>query len=581
MIDQSHSAPNDSPRRITEKRCLWILCIAFALSLSFFARHICGIAIAGYQYTPLVYNPADLTALSAAEYSYKPDDAIWDETWEYARFTHEILRGELLGANASSFRPYLIEGSLPEHLWYRDRLGPMTLALMAAAFGGSVPDAFILSDLVFPLGIALAILFLCTEFLGFTLSFSFVATAAVMWFNLGDAIRLHDVLFGNSPNGATFLRTPYPQLSFLLFTLFVVAMMNFHRRASVSSLMLLGVSLLLSLYAYFYLWAFVVVMAGLYALANSDERCAMLVLRSAPQRKWQMWLTFLVVAILSFPVWASLASNAEVFRDSFVRLFGVYTHSPDWRRTLMIAPFLAVAISFITPSWPSRWMWLLFWVTCASVVNQQIITGRAIQPVHWTGAIIEPFGTLFLFDLAFCFRRIVDAPRINRILSNALETITIAVVICVVLVQTYVVGWIGAKVATPYNRINEQFSELLAFLAQPELRNYGFLTNDPYLRAILPAYVIQKSLTPSFIDPLSTTNLRTLQTAASDQFGSVIGTVVPLEVQNRSVKLRFDNGKVLFVLNRIRLTYYGLDRCQDRFENANFIVAVAQKCTTN
>src|SRR5262252_4423532 len=141
--------------RVTSISLSTAIGMAFLLSLSFFARHAAGIAISGNQYTPLVYNSANLSSQSSVDYSFKPDDALWDETRGYARYTQEVLRGEFLGANGASFNPYLAEGTLPSTSWYRDRLGPVILALVASMFGGSVPDAFAFADLAFPFGIAL------------------------------------------------------------------------------------------------------------------------------------------------------------------------------------------------------------------------------------------------------------------------------------------------------------------------------------------------------------------------------------------------------------------------------------------
>src|SRR5262249_30978785 len=162
--------------------------------------------------------------------------------------------------NGASISPYLVERSFPpEAPWYRDRLGPATLALMAIALGGSVPNAFLFADLAFPFCIAFVLLTLCHKFFGFPVSLSVAAAASVMWLNWSDIIRLREVLLDELPNGATFLRTPYPQLSFLAFAIFIAAILNFHQRTSRSSLIFVGVSLLLNLYTYVYAWTLAII----------------------------------------------------------------------------------------------------------------------------------------------------------------------------------------------------------------------------------------------------------------------------------------------------------------------------------
>ncbi len=556
--------------------------IAFLLSLSFFARHAFGVAISGRDYTPLVYNSASLLSQSPTDYSFKPDDGVWDETRAYARYTQEILRGEFLGANGGSFDRYLAEGSLPETFWYRDRLGPAILALVAVALGHSVPEAFLVADFAFPFFIALVLLILCRKFFAFPLGLSLFATASIMWLNWGDVVRLYDSLSGQLPNGATFLRTPYPQLSFLTFSLFVAALMNFHQRSSRHALIFVGGGLLVNFYTYFYAWTPAIVIAGLYALANTHEKTAVRILNSTPKHKWLLWFTLLVVLALSSPVWVTLVSSGDIFRDSFVRVFGSYTHMPDLRRTLLIAPFLAVAIGLSGSVWPTRWMWVIFWTSFLIVLNQQVVTGKVDQPVHWTGGMIEPFAVLFLLDIAFRFwNKLEDSPKAVKPLADRAIPIVATMAVIGVLAQTYYVCWVGAKVAAPYNRTDQRFSGLIAFMDAPGFRKYGFLSNDPYLQTVLPAYIVEKPLMPWYNDPLTTRSIIILQTAASEQFGTVVGSLLPSAAQDNSIKLRFDDSKVLFVLNRHRMTYSGLPKCQVRFENADFIVAVAQKCTTS
>lgn len=546
--------------------------IAFLIGLSFFARQVVGIEISGKNYTPLVYNASSLSTQFPvkSDYNFKPDDILWDETRAYARYTQEILRGEYLGANSASFNPYLTQGSLPENFWYRDRLGPIILALIAKGLGGgSVSNAFIASDFIFPFCIALTLLVLCRRFFGFTLAFSVMATASVMWLDWNNLLHLRDIFWGGIPDGATLLRTPYPQFSFLSFLLFVMALMNFHRQASRAALVFLATTLLVNFYMYFYVWTPVVVMACLYAFINSHTQSATHLLNSKPKYKYFLWATLSIAIAFSFPVWESLLiSGGNVFKDSFLRVFGSFTHHPEWRQSLLVLPFLLLAAILKKSFWPTRWVWIIFFTSSLIVLNQQVITGKINQPGHWTGGLIEPFTVLFLFDIAFHFLRR------NQVLRKSMSAITILLIFAI-LIQIYYVSYVGAKVAAPYNRIDTQFSELIAFMNKPERRAYGFLSNDPYLQTILPAYLIQKPLMPWYNDPLSNKTIASIDTALSLQFGKFIG-ILPYTGDHPS-SLKFNENKVLLVLNRRLKTYSSLHQCQILFENNDFIVSI-KKC---
>ncbi|MCX7121861.1 MAG: hypothetical protein NTZ67_08875 [Gammaproteobacteria bacterium] len=549
--------------------------IAFIIALSFFARQIVGIAISGKNYTPLVYNSLSLStqlpAKTDADYSFKPDDILWDETRAYARYTQEVLRGEFLGANANSFNPYLTQGSFPKDFWYRDRLGPIILAVMTRGLGDSVSNAFIASDFIFPFLIAFSLLVLCRRFFGFTLFFSVMATASIMWLDWNSLLHLRDIFLGQVPDGLTLLRTPYPQFSFLTFTVFILALMNFNSKASRSSLVFLMSSLIINFYMYFYVWTMVIVMMCLYAIANSNIKLAKYLLASKQKYKYMLWLAIIVAIILSFPVWEKLliGDAGNVFKDSFQRVFGQYTHQPCWHMSFMILPFLVISFCIRTSSWPTRWVWVLFFLSSLIVLNQQVITGKLNQPGHWTGSLIEPVIILFLFDLVFRFLRN------NHILRKCISVITIFFIVTIGM-QIYYVAWIGAKVAAPYNKLNSSISGVISFMGRSELNSYGFISNDPYLRTVLPAYVIQKPLLPWYNDPLSNNNINSIETALSEQFGKYIG-YFPTTISS-SRKLRFNRRKVLIVLNRHLMTYSGLLQCQILFENRDFIISTPVQC---
>jgi hypothetical protein len=160
------------------------LIVSCALSLAFGARHFFGMAFHGDHYSPFSYAVGALHQANIYAFAFKPDTVVWDETRGYARFTREVMRGEVSGAGLASYSKYLAPGPpLSDSGWPINRLGPITLALMAFSLNGSLANAFILSDFVFIFLLSLLYIRLSYEISDHECYFSIVATAAILCFN--------------------------------------------------------------------------------------------------------------------------------------------------------------------------------------------------------------------------------------------------------------------------------------------------------------------------------------------------------------------------------------------------------------
>ena len=200
-----------------------------------------------------------------------PDDNLWDETRWYGRWTSEVLRGEWSGADLESYSPFLTTPVPRQPIWLRDRLGPLILAAMARLPGSDVRSAFLAADLVFPCGAAFALMLLGWEMQPSS-SFAVAATSLIMFFNWQDARNLIAFLRGSPQNSAMFLRTPYPQLSMILFATFLLFLIRLVRKVGPESLVWLAVLLTLNFFAYIYSWTYALaflVATGLVLLASA------------------------------------------------------------------------------------------------------------------------------------------------------------------------------------------------------------------------------------------------------------------------------------------------------------------------
>src|SRR5438105_5626198 len=125
-------------------------CVCLMLALAFGSRHLFGILFHGRTYSPFSYDVRALQHPDKSLFAFMPDAVVWDETRAYARFTREIMRGEMAGADLPSYRRYLLPDARSfGSSWPNARLAPAVLAGLAMLVHGNVATAFIVADFVF------------------------------------------------------------------------------------------------------------------------------------------------------------------------------------------------------------------------------------------------------------------------------------------------------------------------------------------------------------------------------------------------------------------------------------------------
>ena len=85
-----------------------IVLISLFVASVFVSRHYFGYLVEGEYYSPFAYSDIFIKGESAEKFNYLPEAVIWDETYAYAKYVNEILRGEFSGAtiaDASSSFP--------------------------------------------------------------------------------------------------------------------------------------------------------------------------------------------------------------------------------------------------------------------------------------------------------------------------------------------------------------------------------------------------------------------------------------------------------------------------------------------
>ena len=548
--DRQHEHPVQAGRR----RTLIFCAVSLLIGCSFFVRHIAGMLYTHFQYSCLVYNPRSVRENPPANYDFMPEDVSWDETRWYGRWTNEVLRGEWSGANLESYSSFVTSPVPRQPLWLRDRMGPLILAGIARLPDSDVRTAFLAADLLFPIGIALSLMFLSWE-LRPSMSFAVAATSLIMFFNWQDVLNFIAFLRGARQNSATFLRTPYPQLSMILFALFLLSLVRMVRKSTLAAGLWFGILLAVNVLTYFYSWTYALMFIGTTGLLLLTAALFPSLELPIPSIRNSRYTCFALVGgttvslLLTFPVWAGIVTENPIVHDAFVRGSGTLGHRPELKHSSLLLVLLIVLLLWRNSRWANRWLAVVYLSSSLLVMNIQVITGKTIQPEHWAAYHIQPLFLLFLIDFLWTLNR-----GNGRTLGRMVAVILLAAGI---LTSVYKLS-IGARQAIDFNRRDPAFEQLLSLLQQPRLRDYGFLSNDEYVNSVLPAFVIQKPLWPLYHDPLTDAELASLKMASERALES--GSI-PILVSNSQPPggpitpapvFTFKTERIIFVLNRHR-----------------------------
>jgi hypothetical protein len=538
--------------------------------VSFGGGHLAGLLSEGSRYQPLAYSPLHARLSPQPAFANLPNSQAWDETATYARLAHEVLRKEIEGDSLASYQPYALDSIPARSLWLRDRLGPVLLAVVAW-LGGGMPAAFLIADFLFPALLAVA-LFRFAWLLRAQASFAATATALVLWFNwydlLGSLYRA--VAGGVALVPPIFSRTPHPQLSVALFVLFLIRLVEMRRTGTARQAAWVGVSLAVNFYTYFYSWTFATAMlaatlgCGLCRLDRGWPRGGLCRLGAAACG----------AALLAWPAWSHVVGRSEVAEDLFRRGAGVLTQQPDLRRGLPCLLLLILSLVLLARrSWPRAWIWTAFWFAALASLNQQVISGRALQPDHYLAYFIEPFALVFLLDLAWEILDQVSRRAVRAAWQGAQRPLAIALLIVGSAQCLYKLSE-GFREARAYHVWDPSFRELVDLMRRPELRSHALLTNDRYLYEMLPGFAIQKPLRPhGESSPQTDEEMAALIQGMEELWGGPAAASPP-----EGPRVRLDPNKVLVVLNRHQPSPADAAKCRPLLHNRDFTVSLRSAC---
>jgi hypothetical protein len=305
----------------------------------------------------------------------------------YSAYVSALIEGRPRRNDPVSGRDDHPEAPLPESLFSIQFVPPYAIALPARALGISASTAFIVLMGAAGLLASLSVLWLLISIMGDS-KFAAIGMLAVLCFG---ALAAGQGLVGLLLNldvrflGLPFLRGYEPSAPFPLFFVFCALIWQAFTTASRSTAstcaLLAGVTFSILIFSYFYLWtaaaAWLVCVACLWFVIRRVDR-AMLI---------RIIIILSLPAIIALGFYSYLLSHVPHTLDKHVLNL---THRPDLLRTpeilgalVLLALIEGVRRKKISLTEPRVIFTASFGFFPFLIFNQQIITGRSIQPYHY------------------------------------------------------------------------------------------------------------------------------------------------------------------------------------------------------
>jgi hypothetical protein len=310
-----------------------------------------------------------------------------DESY-YSAYINALIDGRARRNDPAAGQNDHPQAHLPESLFSIQFIPPFVIAFVARAFGASASTAFIVLIGASGLLASLAVFWLLASVIGDS---KFAAVGVLVVLCLGALVGGQGwigIIFrpGARFSGLPFLRRYLPSAPFPLFFVFCTltwqALTTSNKRAARLRGVLVGITLGVLIFSYFYLWtaavAWLVCVILLWMFTRPHERngtIGVCIVGSIP-------------VLLALVFYGYLLSHLPPALDKTQVVS--FTHRPDLLRTpevigalTLLALVLGIRSDRSLMTQPSAIFAAAFALVPFLVFNQQILTGRLIQPYHY------------------------------------------------------------------------------------------------------------------------------------------------------------------------------------------------------
>lgn len=347
----------------------------------------------------------------------------YDEPF-YAAYVQSLVDGKPRRNNPYSGAADNTETPQKESYLSMQFLASYPTVLLANIFGLSISNTMILLTAIIGF-VSAFVLFWLFYLFSQNAPLSFVGTISVLFFGAiaaGQGGILASISPGNVqyPNSLLFLRRSVPAMSFPALFLFFGFTWKFLVGRTPTEKILSGILAVgcfaFTVYSYFYHWTTALAWFGglmiLWAIFYFEDL----------RRNKNYFLGFVFGLIVVFIPYFFLLSNRSSNTDSALLLN--FTHQPDLWRVTSIISYATIVIFFAARKFewldwrePKNLFLLSFALTAPIVFNQQILTGRSLQPFHYELFCVNYMALFSLLTTIFILlKRKIDNQTFNKLL---------------------------------------------------------------------------------------------------------------------------------------------------------------------
>lgn len=275
-------------------------------------------------------------------------------------------------------------------------LGSMVVAYSGMAFGLDINDTILLSRLVY--SFVVFMLFYGFVYLLSRDKFAALSASAVLLFadSVLSAFGISQVLHGLSPDYFVRMARPVnPAMIYVFFIGFLIPFWLFYRTRRWQWGAVSAVVLGLNFYNYFYTWTYLYAFGGILALSFLI------------QKNWREAVRLGSVFVGALPIALLYIVNLHevtlhpAYEEVGARFGMVYTHGPLFIGVTALAGIIIFLIGFPRED-RSRYLFALALALAPIVtMNQQIITGKVLQPAHYHWFFHKPIAVILVTIVLF------------------------------------------------------------------------------------------------------------------------------------------------------------------------------------
>lgn len=308
-----------------------------------------------------------------------------NDDFYYSRIK-DAYDGRIAIASPRIYNPDRVPAAIPG-------FGEFLVALVAHVFQLSVGQMAVVGSFLFPATLYLVLFFFTRTVTGRPLLALLVPATIISASNIAffpaELMKLFTDPAALTPSA--YLRPIQPQISSILFFLFLwmwyLAWDRHQWRYTMVSGLLFGALF----YTYLYAWTFAVVFLGLHVL--------LLLFKREYQRALQMAAIIAIGGLVSVGYWWNYLSVAALpAYGELTKRFGFYESRKPFFSTFLLLDAGLIGLCSYFRKWPARavTMALTLVLTAVVVINQQVVSGVRFFPGHYHWYYIVPISTLII-----------------------------------------------------------------------------------------------------------------------------------------------------------------------------------------